>query len=155
MENLLGIVAKKRKSLSPTPSPSGRGGFVPVLVKLAPDLTDDELDDALGVILDTGMDGVIATNTTIARPELRSKYREETGGLSGSPLKVQSEAMLEKIVRRVDGRVPIVSVGGIMSPEDAKRRIDMGAALVQIYTGLIYRGPGLVKAIQQSLASPF
>jgi dihydroorotate dehydrogenase len=61
--------------------------------------------------------------------------------------------MLEKIVRRVDGQIPIVSVGGIMSPEDAKRRLDMGAALVQIYTGLIYRGPGLVKAILQTLAS--
>jgi dihydroorotate dehydrogenase len=124
---------------------------LPLLVKLAPDLTDDELDDALGVILDTGMNGVIATNTTVARPELRSKQREETGGLSGSPLRVRSEAMLKKIVRRVDGRVPIVSVGGIMSPEDAKRRLDMGATLVQVYTGLIYRGPGLVKEIVSGL----
>jgi len=126
---------------------------IPILVKLAPDLIDDELDDALGVILDTGMDGVIATNTTLARDGLRSRHREETGGLSGSPLRGRSEAMLEKIVRRVDGRVPIVSVGGIMSPEDAKRRLDMGATLVQIYTGLIYRGPSLVKAILRALAS--
>jgi len=128
--------------------------LTPILVKLAPDLSDDELEDSLGVILDTGMDGVIATNTTIARPELRSKHREETGGLSGSPLRVQSEAMLEKIVQRVDAKIPIISVGGIMSPEDAKRRLDMGATLIQIYTGLVYRGPGLVKAILQSLASP-
>ena len=124
---------------------------IPLLVKLAPDLTDEELDDALGVILDTGMDGVIATNTTVARSTLRSKHRGETGGLSGSPLRVQSEAMLEKIVKRVNGQVPIVSVGGIMNPEDAKRRLDMGAALVQVYTGLIYRGPGLVREIINSL----
>ena len=144
LENLLGQVASERLK-----SKVSR----PILVKLAPDLTDEELDDALGVILDTGMDGVIATNTTIARERLQSAHREETGGLSGSPLRVQSEAMLEKIVKRVNGRVPIVSVGGIMNPEDAKRRLDMGAALVQIYTGLIYRGPGLVKAILQTLAS--
>jgi dihydroorotate dehydrogenase len=93
------------------------------------------------------MDGVIATNTTLAREGLRSRHREETGGLSGSPLRVQSEAMLEKIVRRVHGKIPIISVGGVMSPEDAKRRLDMGATLVQVYTGLIYRGPGLVKEI--------
>ena len=124
---------------------------IPLLVKLAPDLTDEELDDALGVILDTGMDGIIATNTTVARSTLRSKQRGEAGGLSGSPLRVQSEAMLEKIVRRVNGQVPIVSVGGIMNPEDAKRRLDMGAALVQVYTGLIYRGPRLVREIINSL----
>jgi dihydroorotate dehydrogenase len=123
----------------------------PMLVKLAPDLSGEELDDAIGVILDSSMDGIIATNTTLAREELRSKYREETGGLSGSPLRVWSEAMLEKIVRRVDGKIPIVSVGGIMSPTDAKCRLDMGATLVQVYTGLIYRGPGFVKEIVNAL----
>ena len=124
---------------------------LPLLVKLAPDLTDAELDDALDVILHTGMDGVIATNTTLARDGLRSRLAGETGGLSGRPLSVRSEAMLAKVVKRVDGRVPVVSVGGIMSPEDAKRRLDMGAALVQLYTGLIYRGPGLVKKIVRAL----
>jgi len=127
---------------------------IPLLVKLAPDLSDAELDDALGVILDTGMDGVIATNTTIAREGLRSVHQGEVGGLSGNPLRGRSEAMLEKVIRWVDGRVPIVSVGGIMSPEDAKRRLDMGATLVQVYTGLIYHGPGLVRQILQALASP-
>jgi dihydroorotate dehydrogenase len=123
----------------------------PILVKLAPDLRDDELDDALSVILDTGMDGVIATNTTLARDGLRSKLQGETGGLSGRPLTVRSEAVLGKVVKRLAGRVPVVSVGGIMSPEDAKRRLDMGAALVQVYTGLVYAGPGLVRKIIQSL----
>ena len=145
LEQLLGAIAKEREQIM-----LGRGGNRPILVKLAPDLTDDELEHAIGVILDTGMDGVIATNTTLAREGLRSKYRGETGGLSGSPLRVQSETLLEKIVRLVDSRVPIVSVGGIMSPEDAKRRLDMGATLIQIYTSLVYRGPGLVKAILQT-----
>ncbi len=119
----------------------------PILVKLAPDLSDDELDDALEVIFDAGMDGVIATNTTLGRAGLRSRHREESGGLSGSPLRVRSEAALEKVVKRLEGRLPVVSVGGIMSPEDAKRRLEMGAALVQVYTGLVYAGPGLVKEI--------
>ena len=149
LENLLGEIANERvRATGQSPLRT-----IPILVKLAPDLTDDELDDALGVILATGMDGVIATNTTLAREGLRSARREETGGLSGSPLTVRSEAMLGKIVRYVEGRVPIVSAGGIMNPEDAKRRLDMGAALVQVYTGLIYRGPGLVRQILRYLES--
>lgn len=124
---------------------------LPLLVKLAPDLSETELDDALEVILRTQMDGVIATNTTVAREGLRSDCQGETGGLSGNPLRVQSEAMLEKIARRLDGKIPVVSVGGIMNPEDAKRRLDMGATLVQIYTGLVYCGPGLVKEIVKAL----
>ncbi len=124
---------------------------VPMLVKIAPDLTDEELDDAVDVILRTHMDGIVATNTTLEHFGLRSSYRNESGGLSGKPLKAQSEAMLQKIVKRVNGEIPIVSVGGIMSPEDAKRRLDMGAALVQIYTVLAYQGPGLVKTIARFL----
>jgi dihydroorotate dehydrogenase len=120
---------------------------IPLLVKLAPDLSETELDEALDVILDAHMDGVIVTNTTLAREGLRSKHRGESGGLSGSPLRLKSEAVLCQVVKRVDGKVPIVSVGGIMNPEDAKRRLDLGAALIQVYTGLIYQGPGLVKKI--------
>jgi dihydroorotate dehydrogenase len=123
----------------------------PILVKLAPDLSEDELEDALGVILDTGMDGVIATNTTLEREGLQSTYRGESGGLSGRPLTVRSEVVLAKVVKRLDGRIPVISVGGIMSPEDAKRRLDMGAALVQVYTGLVYAGPGLVKQIVRAV----
>lgn len=126
---------------------------LPLLVKLAPDLAPSELDDALEVILQTHMDGVILTNTTLEREGLQSARQRETGGLSGSPLRVKSEAALRQAVKRVNGRIPIVSAGGIMCPEDAKRRIEMGAALVQIYTGLIYRGPGLVKQIVRGLSS--
>jgi dihydroorotate dehydrogenase len=124
---------------------------IPLLVKLAPDLTEAELDDAIEVILQTRMDGIIATNTTLAREGLRSNSRGETGGLSGSPLTARSEAVLSQIVRRVDGRIPIVSVGGIMGPEDAKKRLALGASLVQVYSGLVYRGPALVQKILKTL----
>jgi dihydroorotate dehydrogenase len=121
---------------------------VPLLVKLAPDLTESELDEAVDVILRTHMDGIIATNTTLARDGLTSKHRAETGGLSGSPLRARSEAVLCQIVKRVDGKIPVVSVGGIMTAEDAKKRLDLGATLIQVYTGLVYQGPGLIKKIQ-------
>ena len=120
---------------------------IPLLVKLAPDLSEKELEEAIDVILDTHMDGVIVTNTTLSREGLRSNQRGESGGLSGSPLRARSESVLCQAVKRVDGRVPIVSVGGIMNPEDAKRRLELGATLIQIYTGLIYQGPGLAKKI--------
>jgi dihydroorotate dehydrogenase len=120
---------------------------LPLLVKLAPDLSESELNAAVDVILSTHMDGIIVTNTTLAREGVVSKHREESGGLSGSPLRLRSEAVLCQVVKRVDGKIPIVSVGGIMNPEDAKRRLELGAALIQIYTGLIYQGPGLVKRI--------
>jgi dihydroorotate dehydrogenase len=118
---------------------------IPLLVKLAPDLSEQELDEAVDVIISTHMDGIIATNTTLARDGLTSMHHDETGGLSGSPLRVRSEAVLSHLVKQVDGKIPIISVGGIMNPEDANRRLDLGAALIQVYTGLVYQGPGLVK----------
>jgi dihydroorotate dehydrogenase len=114
-------------------------------------MNDDELEDAVGVILGAGMDGIIATNTTLAREGLRSKHRGESGGLSGSPLTGRSEAVLSRVVSLVNGKVPIVSVGGIMSPDDAKKRLALGASLVQVYTGLVYRGPALVREIVEAL----
>lgn len=120
---------------------------VPLLVKLAPDLSQAELDDALEAILRTGMDGVIVTNTTLGRAGLRSEKREESGGLSGKPLTERSRAVLEATVRKVEGKIPVVSAGGITSADEAKRRLEAGAALVQVYTGMIYAGPGLIKKI--------
>jgi dihydroorotate dehydrogenase len=128
---------------------------IPLLVKLAPDLSEGELDDAVGVILAARMDGIIVTNTTLGREGLTrrpepvegSRHRDELGGLSGSPLRARSEAVLCQAAKRVDGKIPIISVGGIMNPEDARRRFDLGATLIQLYTGLIYQGPGLVKRI--------
>ena len=124
---------------------------LPLLVKLSPDLSAAELEEAVDVILSTRMDGIIVTNTTLAREGLRSSYQAENGGLSGRPLGRRSETVLQDVVRRVNGAVPVVSVGGIMSPEDAKRRLGMGAALAQIYTALLYCGPGLVRDIVRVL----
>ena len=120
---------------------------LPLLVKLAPDLSPAELDEAVDVILSTHMDGVIVTNTTLSRDGLRSGFQSESGGLSGRPLGPRSEAVLEQVVRRVNGAVPVVSVGGIMGPQDARRRLNMGATLIQVYSALAYCGPGLVRDI--------
>jgi dihydroorotate dehydrogenase len=121
---------------------------IPLLVKLAPDLSETELDEAVGVILDTGMDGIIATNTTLARDGLSpGPAAQETGGLSGRPLIARSDVFLSRVVALTAGRIPVVGVGGIMNAADAKRKLDLGAALVQVYTGLIYAGPGLVREI--------
>ena len=80
-----------------------------------------------------------------------SSYRGETGGLSGSPLTVKSEAVLRQTIKSINGKIPVVSAGGVMNAEDAKRRLEMGAALVQVYTGLVYRGPGLVQEIVRAI----
>jgi dihydroorotate dehydrogenase len=123
----------------------------PILVKLAPDLTDEELDDALDAISLAGMDGVIATNTTIGRDGLRSPVGQETGGLSGRLLTGKSLNTVQKIAIRTSGRLPIVGVGGIMNSDDAKMMLDSGATLIQLYTGLIFSGPGLVRQIVNDL----
>ena len=146
LSRLLGAIAKEREAIA-----AGGGGQAPILVKLAPDLSDEELDDALEVIERTGMNGVIATNTTLGRSGLRSNWREETGGLSGDPLRARSETVLRSVLKKLDGRLPVVSAGGIMGPDDARERLDIGATLVQVYTGLVYAGPGLVKQIVQNL----
>jgi dihydroorotate dehydrogenase len=124
---------------------------VPLLVKLAPDLSDHELDAAVGVSVDKRMDGLIVTNTTLAREGLSSRHHVESGGLSGSPLRRRADDVLARAVARANGQLPVVGVGGIMRPEDARRKIDLGATLIQVYTGLIYRGPGLVKEIVRAL----
>jgi dihydroorotate dehydrogenase len=146
LENLLGTILMEREQIA-----LGRGGNAPILVKISPDMNEEELEDAIGVILEKKMDGVIATNTTLARQGLKSTYRDETGGLSGSSLAARSEVVLRQVVKLVNGKIPIVSVGGIMSPEDAKKRLALGASLVQVYTGLIYRGPKLVQEIIKEL----
>jgi dihydroorotate dehydrogenase len=146
LDGLLEALANERADLVP-----GLGRPLPLLVKLAPDLTDDELDDALEVINRTGMDGIIATNTTVSRDGLRSPIREEAGGLSGEPLRRLSTEMVRKIAKRTGGELPIIGVGGIITPADAREKLDAGAILVQVYTGLVYRGPGLVKEIVETI----
>jgi len=123
------------------------GKSIPVLVKLSPDLSQSELDDALDVILSTEMDGVIATNTTTQREGLKSKFAHETGGLSGEPLSERSTQVVRWIYQRTMGKVPIIGSGGVMRTSDVQAKLDAGAVLVQVYTGLVYNGPGFVKRV--------
>jgi dihydroorotate dehydrogenase len=125
---------------------------VPLLVKLAPDLTDAELDDALDVITGAGVDGVIATNTTLSRPGIPAPLAGQAGGLSGAPLGELSTRMIHRIHANTGGRLPIIGVGGVMCPDDARAKLDAGATLVQVYTGLVYAGPGLVQSILRDLS---
>jgi dihydroorotate dehydrogenase len=143
LSDLLGAIARARPVAT-------RARRVPVLVKLAPDLEPAELEDALGVILATGMDGILVTNTTLSRPGLRSPRAGESGGLSGAPLRARSLEMLGVIVKKVEGKVPVVSAGGVMTAQDARQRLEAGAALVQVYTGLVYAGPGFIKQLLKS-----
>lgn len=123
------------------------GRNIPLLVKLAPDLSDPELDDALDVIQSAGIDGVVISNTTIQREGLHSPLASEMGGLSGKPLAAISTAMVRKVVQRTQGRLPVVASGGVHSAADAQEKLDAGAVLVQLLTGMIYEGPGLVQEI--------
>ena len=120
----------------------------PLLVKVAPDLTFDALDEILSLAGERDLAGIIATNTTIQRPATEDSgcagvYRQ-TGGLSGKPLRLRSTEVIRHIHRQTRGRLPIIGVGGILSGTDAVGKIEAGADVVQLYTGLIYRGPALV-----------
>jgi dihydroorotate dehydrogenase len=139
---LLDVITEKNRWLA-----LENGRRTPLLVKLAPDLENNELDDALEVLLSHDIDGVIATNTTINRENLRSLRAIEAGGLSGAPLRGRSTQMVRQIVGRVQGKLPVIAAGGVISCEDFKEKLDAGAHLVQVYTGLVYRGPGLVREL--------
>lgn len=145
LESLLEALVEERKRLGRTPP-------VPLLVKVAPDLAQAELEDAVGAITAAGADGILATNTTLGREGLRSARQTETGGLSGAPLRERSLGCVRAIVRLTGGQLPVVAVGGIAGPEDARRALDAGAALVQVNTGLVYRGPALVRNILRGLS---
>jgi dihydroorotate dehydrogenase len=124
---------------------------VPLLVKLAPDLTAQELADAVEAIMDVGLDGVIAANTTVARDGLRSPRGRETGGLSGKPLRERATACVRAIHHLSGGSLPVIGVGGVDGPASAREKLEAGASLVQMYTGLVYHGPGLVREILEGL----
>jgi len=126
------------------------GRRVPLLVKVSPDLTDSELDEALAAMLGTGVDGVIATNTTVSRPGITSSIAGEAGGLSGQPLRERSTRLVREIHRRAGGKLPIIGVGGISSRADLEEKLEAGATLVQLYTGLVYQGPGLVRRLNRN-----
>jgi len=145
LEELLSLALEARDGLS--------GQRRPLLLKIAPDLTDADKSDIADVCLNLGVDGIIATNTTITRPEsLGDAAKSETGGLSGKPLFDLSTQVLADMFRLTGGRMPLIGVGGVASGEDAYVKIRAGASLVQLYTALIYRGPGLVRTICRDLA---
>jgi len=125
---------------------------VPLVVKIAPDLDPEALGVIAETLADRGVDGVIATNTTVSRQGVKGlPHGEETGGLSGAPLRERSTAVVRELARLLGGRMPIIGVGGIMSAADARAKLDAGASLVQVYTGLIYRGPHLVRDVVAGL----
>ena len=121
-----------------------RGRNLPVFVKLAPDLEPADLTDAVVALQDAGVDGVVATNTTLSREGAHGRWADEAGGLSGAPLTALALRSLEAIRSLVPSSFPVIGVGGLMTPDDVRRRRDAGADLVQIYTGLIYGGPSVV-----------
>jgi len=124
---------------------------IPVFLKIAPDLNDQELSDIAGVALETGIDAVIATNTTLGREGLKSAHRAEMGGLSGAPLFEKSTRVLARLSQLLDGRLPLIGVGGIASPEDAYAKIRAGASAVQLYSALVYEGFSLVPRVVRGL----
>ncbi|HTP97224.1 MAG TPA: quinone-dependent dihydroorotate dehydrogenase [Burkholderiales bacterium] len=126
----------------------------PLLVKVGPDLDEAALHDIAEVALGSGIDGLIVGNTTVDRPaSLRSRHREETGGLSGLPLRAKAQSCLAQMYRMTSGKIPIVGCGGIASGADAYARIRAGASLVQLYSALVFHGPGLVGHIKRELAA--
>jgi dihydroorotate dehydrogenase len=127
----------------------------PLLLKIAPDLTDEQLDDIIEIVIETKIDGVIATNTTISREGLVSDKKKVEdiglGGLSGAPLTQRATEVIRYLKTKSNNAFPVIGVGGIMSAKDALEKLDAGADLIQLYTGFIYEGPGLIKEINKEL----
>lgn len=146
------LLAKLKASQSRLADQHGR--YVPIVLKIAPDLDDGQVKTIAEALLRHRMDGVIATNTTITRDAVQGmRHATENGGLSGAPVKELSDRVISALHRLLGQDVPIIGGGGILSAEDAQAKIAAGASLVQIYTGLIYRGPALVKECAQALAT--
>ncbi len=129
--------------------------YVPLVVKIAPDLDGAEIQDIAERLISSGIDGVIATNTTNSRPDtlIEKDVARQTGGLSGKPVFLQSTKVLKQLVTALDGEIPVIAAGGIFSRQDAQEKINSGASLVQIYTGFIYLGPQLINECAAALES--
>ena len=123
----------------------------PILLKIAPDLTDDQLLDIIDIVTTVKIDGVIASNTTLSREKLISSNRSEMGGLSGKPIAERSTEVIRFLHEKSNNAFPIIGVGGIHSPEDAINKLNAGASLIQLYTGFVYEGPGLIKKINKAI----
>ena len=140
LRQLIGALRESQEELG-----AQHGKRVPMLVKIAPDLSDEDIDAVARVLRDLSVDGVIATNTTVSRISVQDdRLAHETGGLSGAPLMNQSTMVLRKLRTRLPDSIPVIGVGGILSGADAVAKMSAGATLVQCYTGLVYRGPELV-----------
>ncbi len=140
LRHLIGALRESQEELG-----AQHGKRVPMLVKIAPDLSDEDIDAVARVLRDLSVDGVIATNTTVSRISVQEhRLAHETGGLSGAPLMSQSTMVLRKLRTRLPDHIPVIGVGGILSGADAVAKMSAGASLVQCYTGLVYRGPELV-----------
>jgi len=139
LADLLGQLAQTMKSLAGNQPPK------PLLVKIAPDLEWSEIDDILDLSLQFGIAGIIATNTTLQRPNLKSAYQTETGGLSGQPLRQRSTEIIRYIHGHTEKKLTVIGVGGIFTGDDVWEKLTAGATLVQAYTGFIYKGPAFVK----------
>jgi dihydroorotate dehydrogenase len=147
LDALLGAIAQRRESLA-----GQHGRRVPVFVKIAPDLDEAQVDVIAAALKRHGMDGVIATNTTIEREAVQGlRHSEEAGGLSGAPVLAASNRVIAQLRARLGKAFPIIGVGGILSADDALAKVRAGADVVQIYTGLIYKGPALVDQVARAL----
>lgn len=147
LDVLLSLLKKRQDELAQV-----HGRYVPIALKIAPDLESDQIAAIAGLLRRHRMDAVIATNTTLARDQVsRLPHGQESGGLSGAPLREKSTAVIGELARLLQNEVPIIGVGGILSGADAREKISAGAKLVQVYTGLIYRGPGLIRECIQAL----
>ncbi len=147
LERLLGRVRAALAEAVPQAPP-------PLLLKIAPDLTEADKRDIAEVALAQPLDGLVVANTTVARPAgLKGRHRDEAGGLSGRPLFAPSTALLAEMYRLTEGRLPLIGVGGVASGADAYAKIRAGASLVELYTALVFAGPGLVARIKAELAA--
>jgi dihydroorotate dehydrogenase len=130
------------------------GIMTPIAIKIAPDLDDLELETIVDAVGTYGFDGIVSTNTTVQRPHQELKNLSETGGLSGGLLTHTSTKIIQKLANLTRGAIPIIGVGGILTPQDAQDKINAGASLIQLYTGLIYKGPQLVKDCAHAISQP-
>lgn len=147
LSRLLGTLKERQAALQ-----AQHGRYVPLAVKIAPDLDEQQIADVAHVVLATEIDGIIATNTTIDKSALgNSPLAQEQGGLSGAPVREPSNRVLAQLAAHLDGKVPLIGVGGILSGQDAREKMRLGADAVQVYSGMIYRGPALVKECLDAL----
>jgi dihydroorotate dehydrogenase len=133
---------------------NGKAHSKPVLLKISPDLTDEQIDDVIDLALEIKLDGIVATNTTTTRDGLSRELgigHQEPGGLSGLPLRQRSTEIVRYIHQKANGLIPIIASGGIFTAADAEEKFAAGASLVQVWTGLIYEGPAIVKKISREL----